>query len=335
MTRLSKKKQRRRQLMAAVNDMRWQTGARSDTCDDSAQRAEPLRRDAIPVTVFILHLDRRADRAPIVERLRSCLSPHFDIHLFHAYDGRDTQLPRGFRMAPGWRMSEAAIRRLAFSGGEPAGALDTALAMWTKDLTAGEVCCAASHFSMWQRQVELRLPVVMFMEDDAVFESKYAAMNLQLFLRSLVGANWSIARIGRSTADCTGLLTTPRASTALVSFTATVVSDRGILREEITHVFEGSGSWTGCYMLTLSGAERLVASGFEKAMFNVDDFLFCLSAVHPRGDLMDSAPVRAIRSGGEFLSVCIRQDHQRRVFGIDMDPAASARGDCFVADDVE
>ena len=83
-------------------------------------------------------------------------------------------------------------------------------------------------------------------------------------------------------------------------------------------------------MLTLRGAERLVASGFERALFNVDDFLFCLSASHPRPDLMESAPVRAVRDGGEFLSVCVRQDRQRRVFGIDMDPVASEHGDCFV-----
>jgi GR25 family glycosyltransferase involved in LPS biosynthesis len=269
-----------------------------------------------------------------VERLRSSLSSQFDMQLFHAYDGRDLQLPRGFCVAPGWRMTEDAVRRLAFSGGTPADALDTALQMWTKDLTAGEVCCAVSHFSMWKQQVERKLPVVMFMEDDSVIESRYATMNLQLFLRSLAGVNWSIARVGRSTADCTGLLSTPRAATVsdrAVSFTATV-SDRAALREKLTHVFAGTGSWTGCYILTLRGAERLVASGFERALFNVDDFLFCLSAVHPRTDLMDSAPVRAVRSGGEFLSVCIRQDLQRRVFGIDMDPVASARGDCFVED---
>ena len=60
----------------------------------------------------------------------------------------------------------------------------------------------------------------------------------------------------------------------------------------------------------------------------LDDFLFCLSDVHPRNDLMQSDPVRRVRAECPFVSLTLSPAEVYDYFGIEFTAAAGV-GDCF------
>lgn len=225
--------------------------ARSSTPKKVAARRPALER------LVVINLARREDRqARIVDQLiRAGL--HERAELFRAFDAHeidDGLLERmGLRLFPKWEQPGSAQMFHA------------------RPLKLGEVGCALSHYSVWRMIVARGWQTTLVLEDDVVFPPTLLADAETLLGRARRSApGWDLLYLGRNRTIGHPFSSVPPAEETRVA--------RGLVRPGFSYCAHA-------YVLSLEGAKRLLASGFQTALCAVDEFLPALYYPHPRADV--------------------------------------------------
>nr|XP_018908006.1 PREDICTED: glycosyltransferase 25 family member [Bemisia tabaci] len=124
-----------------------------------------------------------------------------------------------------------------------------------RPMTKGEIGCFLSHFRIWKEIVEENLDVVMVLEDDVRFEHYFKSKLEQVLdeLRTLPDFDWDFVYLGRK------------------RLLQNVTEDQVIGSEFLRHV--SYSYWTIGYLISLSGAQKLLAAKPLNNLLPVDEFL--------------------------------------------------------------
>lgn len=216
--------------------------------------AEPLRPSQ--AVAYVVHLARRADREPHIARARAALEPHgVDVRMAEACDGAaespESLSRRGLTAFAGWRVD-----------GSPNP-------WWCRDVTPGEIGCAASHLEVWRLAASSPCDVTLVLEDDVhVPDDAWPRLAAEVERLSRVPYEWDLIYLGRRG-----------------------VGDDGD-RVTAETVEAGFSYGTYAYALSRAGARKLAGSRFEEALLPVDEFLSALVSTHPRADVAELAASR-------------------------------------------
>jgi glycosyl transferase family 25 len=139
---------------------------------------------------------------------------------------------------------------------------------WSRELKKGEVGCAISHLTCWERAVANNDPWFLFLEDDVVFVEGFT-QRLEDGMARLEQFDpaWDLVYLGR----------VPLATDHDVL--------EGFVRPGYSHCTYG-------YALSRGGAAKLLSAGLRNALIPVDEFLPAMYIDHPREDLQARYPRR-------------------------------------------
>ena len=143
---------------------------------------------------------------------------------------------------------------------------DHSLHFYRREIRKGEIGCALSHINIWKRVVEENLDEVLILEDDAGFDRhfKYLLKRALKFCRWAAAENkWDLLYLGRNP----------------------MTPDPIQIRNFIS--VPGFSYCTHGYMVTRSGAEKLLSVGYEQDLIPVDEFLPAMFHQHIRADILE------------------------------------------------
>lgn len=151
----------------------------------------------------------------------------------------------------------APVRVAATNGHDPAERARSAAASYAQ-LTPGEIGCFESHRRLWQRMVDKDIPAACILEDDMLLADDFAAIDVP----DDILAGLDLIKVDHDTAPqpCYGAERIP------------ITPARSLSRMLATETS------TGCYVVTLRGARRLLA-GTRNYMLPVDTMMF---SIHSR-----------------------------------------------------
>ncbi|XP_063708148.1 glycosyltransferase 25 family member [Culicoides brevitarsis] len=131
-----------------------------------------------------------------------------------------------------------------------------------RPMTYGEIGCFMSHYLIWKKMVEEKLELVLILEDDVKFEP---------YFRTRVTNILAQARKSGKTFD-------------LLYFGRKALShkDERYIPGTTNLVEVGYSYWTLGYVLTLKGAQKLLAQEPQKKMVPVDEYLPIMFNHHPK-----------------------------------------------------
>lgn len=140
---------------------------------------------------------------------------------------------------------------------------------WDRPLKLGEVGCAVSHWLCWQRAAADGASPALILEDDAEVPAD-CAPRLRAALAQLasVDPGWDLLYAGRWALDGGDQPVCP-----------------GIVRPGYSYCTYG-------YLLSPRGLQKVLTSGFERALIPVDELLPALYLDHPRADIRALYPSR-------------------------------------------
>lgn len=206
--------------------------------------------------IFIVNLPRRTDRRIEMEsRLDALeLAPELreKFEFFPAVDG--SQIDEAFMKQgnygvwEGWQASELPVH------------------FYHRDVRNGEIGCALSHVNIWKKVVEEDLDEVLILEDDAGFDRHFKFLferALKFCRHAKTEGKWDLLYLGRNAM-------TPDPF-QILNFLS----------------MPGFSYCTHGYMVTRSGAEKLLSVGFEQNLIPVDEFLPAMFHQHIRGDVLE------------------------------------------------
>ena len=197
---------------------------------------------------YIINLDRRKDRRRKMEEDLRASGFHYHYEFIRAIDALDLtpemMRQNGYRPYPRWRMRRHRNR------------------FYRRELLMGEIACALSHLSAWERAREEGHEYSLVLEDDAGF-SATAMDELGEILRGLreQSLSWDLFYVGRSfrpTVEC-------------------FVRDRVVV--------PGYSYGAFAYLLTQRGIGKLLAAGLKNDIIPSDEFLPNFYCDHPRHDI--------------------------------------------------
>ncbi|HEV2226413.1 MAG TPA: glycosyltransferase family 25 protein [Nitrososphaerales archaeon] len=132
---------------------------------------------------------------------------------------------------------------------------------WNRPLKKGEVACAMAHFECWSRGETSGERRFLVLEDDVSFDNDFsAALEPALEEIDREAPEWHLLYLGRER-----------------------LSDD--VPFSVRWVRPGYSYGAYGYVLSRSGASSLIRTGYEKALFPVDEFLPSMYIEHPREDV--------------------------------------------------
>ncbi|XP_029856746.1 inactive glycosyltransferase 25 family member 3 isoform X3 [Aquila chrysaetos chrysaetos] len=133
-----------------------------------------------------------------------------------------------------------------------------------RTLTKGEVGCFLSHYNVWKEIVSRGLERSVVFEDDVRFEAAFPA-RLHRLMEELEGAqqDWDLIYLGRKQVN---------------------VEDEAPVEGVRNLVVAGYSYWTLAYVISLRGAQKLLAAKPLSKMLPVDEFLPIMYDKHPNED---------------------------------------------------
>ena len=145
-----------------------------------------------------------------------------------------------------------------------------------RPLTFGEIGCFMSHYGIWQDMVKNHFSKAIIFEDDIRFEPNFRDHLYRLYreLESLT-LEWDLVFLGRK---------------ILHNATEPWVDGSNLL-VHVDYTY-----WTLAYMLSLEGANKLLAAEPLGKMLPVDEFLPIMYNRHPRKDWKEFFPERNLRA---------------------------------------
>ncbi|XP_076821530.1 procollagen galactosyltransferase 1-like [Clavelina lepadiformis] len=142
-------------------------------------------------------------------------------------------------------------------------------------LTRGEIGCFLSHYYIWQEVVEKGYKQVIVLEDDVRFENAFSR-KLGHVMNEIqeLNLNWDLIYIGRKRMQ-------------------TEVPEKWVPGSKVL-VEADYSFWTLGYLLSLSGAKKLLAGNPLGKMVPVDEYLPIMFNKHPISQYMDAFPNRNV-----------------------------------------
>uniref|UniRef100_A0A8B9BGR4 Collagen beta(1-O)galactosyltransferase 1 n=2 Tax=Anser TaxID=8842 RepID=A0A8B9BGR4_9AVES len=191
--------------------------------------------------VFMINLKRRADRRE--RMLRTLYEQEIECKVVEAVDGK--------------AMNSSEVEALGIK--MLPGYKDP---YHGRPLTKGELGCFLSHYKIWKEVVERGLEKSVVFEDDLRFEIffKRRLMNLMYDLEE-EGLDWDLIYIGRKRMQ----VEHPEKSVPHV---------RNLVEADYSY-------WTLAYVISLQGAQKLLAAEPLSKMLPVDEFLPVMFNKHP------------------------------------------------------
>ncbi|KAL0966758.1 hypothetical protein UPYG_G00299770 [Umbra pygmaea] len=196
--------------------------------------------------IFLINLQRRADRR---DRMMSTFSVlGIDVALTEAVDGK--ALNSSQLQAMGIDMLPG--YKDPYSG---------------RVLTRGEIGCFLSHYNVWKQVVERGLQRALVLEDDVRFEPRFRRRLVTLMENVHEAAlDWDLIYVGRKRLQVKH-------------------PERWV--EGVSNLVQPDYSyWTLGYVLSLQGAQRLLAAQPLGKMLPVDEYLPVMFNKHPRKEYM-------------------------------------------------
>lgn len=188
-----------------------------------------------------------------------------EVTIFEAVDGRDLspdELQRqGIATYAGWKQPDSTFR------------------FFNRELKWGEVGCALSHIGVWRTISESpTMPVAIVLEDDVDFAPRFAELLREaldevryLFAAgALPSGHPDALYLGRKAMRPEHDKLLPRAAEAAQEMHA---NGGGGSKPSVRLCIPGFSYKTTAYVLWRSGAQKLLASGYERKLIPVDDFL--------------------------------------------------------------
>lgn len=134
-----------------------------------------------------------------------------------------------------------------------------------RPMTAGEIGCFLSHYSIWQKIVENNQEYVLVLEDDLRFEPYFNLRAESLLKEAQEIGGWDLIYFGRKRLQ----------------------DDEEYLEESQNFVKVRYSYWTLGYVLTLAGAKKLLAVKPLENIIPVDEFLPIMYSSHPNESLIE------------------------------------------------
>lgn len=128
-----------------------------------------------------------------------------------------------------------------------------------RPMTMGEIGCFLSHYTIWQKMVELNQEEVLVLEDDIRFEPYFAERAEQLMEDARRIGGWNLIYFGRKRLQ----------------------ENEEFLSESENFVKVSYTYWTLGYVINLEGARKLLAAEPLKRLLPVDEFLPIMFDEHP------------------------------------------------------
>jgi len=121
-----------------------------------------------------------------------------------------------------------------------------------RPMTLGEIGCFLSHFQIWERMVAEKLEEVLILEDDIRFEPYFKERVINVLKEARGVGGWDMIYLGRKRLESQ--------------------DEKWIQNTELL-VKAGYSYWTLGYILTLTGAQKLLDAKPLKRLLPVDEFL--------------------------------------------------------------
>lgn len=134
-----------------------------------------------------------------------------------------------------------------------------------RPMTAGEIGCFLSHYSIWQKIVENNQEYVLVLEDDLRFEPYFNLRAESLLKEAQMIGGWDLIYFGRKRLQ----------------------DDEEYLEQSQNFVKVRYSYWTLGYVLTLAGAKKLLAVNPLQNIIPVDEFLPIMYSSHPNESLIE------------------------------------------------
>ena len=177
---------------------------------------------------FVIHLNNRTDRHQSIEDLKSKYSEYFDVEIMQAVDGTNNLQNHKFGILPNWT--------------DP---------IHDKSINVGEIGCALSHFSCWQRIVQNNINMALILEDDVQFTGDVDGTLREVIAFTKSHGEFDGIYLGRNP--------------------ITPVNNETVI--DSLFVKANASYNAHAYMLSLQGAKLLIESSFLNNIIPVDDFL--------------------------------------------------------------
>lgn len=191
--------------------------------------------------IYLVNLKRRPDR---LQRMQACFEElGIDYKLIEAVDGK--QLTKNYLEA--LDIKQCANYKDPYSG---------------RDLTYGEIGCFMSHYKIWEDVVQNSHQKVIVFEDDIRFETffKIALNNVMIDLHNSGVDNWDMIYLGRK-----------RLRKDL----------EPTVKDTVNLVWPSYSYWTLSYILSISGAQKLLNQRPLNRLVPVDEYLPIMFDKHP------------------------------------------------------
>lgn len=205
--------------------------------------------------IYMINLKRRPERRMKMEATMKELG--LDFTYFEAVDGKtltdDVLIEKGITLMP-----------------------EYADPYHKRAMTMGEIGCFLSHYTIWQRIVELNQEYVLVLEDDIRFEAYFAERSEQLLQEAKRIGGWDLIYFGRKRLQENEAYL--KESENFVKGEASSIVGNLIL---ITLILVSYTYWTLGYLITFDGAKKLLASEPMKRLLPVDEFLPIMFNEHP------------------------------------------------------
>jgi collagen beta-1,O-galactosyltransferase len=199
---------------------------------------------------FVVNLKRRPDRRA---RMQSIMPPGLDVEYTTDWSGP----------LDGETIDEALAGYGLFSPWQ----IESDNQFWRRRLKKGEIGCAVSHWLCWKRSLVLDGQSFLYLEDDVVFVDGFMEKLRSGIARlSEFDGDWDLLYLGRH----------PQAPDAETEID-------GIVRPGYSHC-------SFAYVLSRGGVAKLLATGYDRAIIPVDEFLPALYLDHPRLDVRERYP---------------------------------------------
>lgn len=128
-----------------------------------------------------------------------------------------------------------------------------------RPMTHGEVGCFLSHYTIWEKMVELNQKEVLVLEDDIKFEPYFMERAELLMKEARQIGGWDLIYFGRK---------------RLQENEAFVEGSESLVKVSYTY-------WTLGYVISLEGAKKLLATEPLKRLLPVDEYLPIMFNEHP------------------------------------------------------
>ncbi|XP_066581684.1 glycosyltransferase 25 family member [Prorops nasuta] len=133
-----------------------------------------------------------------------------------------------------------------------------------RPMTMGEIGCFLSHYEIWKKVLHNNYSRIMVLEDDVRFEP-YFRQKIEFVLKEIetFDIDWDLVYIGRKR----------------------LVENQEVPVENSRHlVYAAYSYWTLGYLLSASGAKKLIDANPLSKLVPVDEYIPILSDMHPRED---------------------------------------------------